>query len=191
MSADRTHLRFPDACERVLSPSLRRYGFRRTSADALSVVYEASLVQVVISHDPRDYVIDVWLTELETGLRISLVAIAAFVRRHSTLAAEAAFQASTPERVETGLLELARFLDLYAGPALEGDHQYFRDCIVAEREILEAESESVATASIRNDASAAWKRGEYAEVVKLYQRFPDTLTPADAAKLRYALRQIR
>ncbi|MFG0274825.1 MAG: hypothetical protein ACF8QF_07200 [Phycisphaerales bacterium] len=189
MADRRATLQFEEGCERFLVPLLQPFGFRRVSSDVQMVSYKSPRVTLEVWHGPRDFVLEINLLHAGTGLSMWLSALEALGRTDTSGPARPAFQASSPERVSEGLKSIAMYLKQHGSPALEGDESFFRRCIVAERERAERTAAAQSNSEIRTAASAAWKRGDFASVIRLYRRYKGDMSPADAARLRYAEHQ--
>lgn len=198
---DRSQLRFEES---VLSAfaflTAPAYGFKCAASDVTLVRYESANTFVNIYHGRSSY---------ELGCEIGMLAgrdTAALGHESEEDHPEEGFsiweiarlegasgiddrtflQASTAERVEQLVPQLAQVVRTYASRALRGDTAYYASLRQARTTWFENYIADSRLERARADVAHAWQGKNYAEVVRLFEPLSDELTPAEYKKLEYA-----
>ncbi|MCD4823976.1 MAG: hypothetical protein K8S55_05175 [Phycisphaerae bacterium] len=188
---DRRELKFEEAVQQHLEPILYQHGFIRVDATPSAVRFETTKVLLVITHDTQlSY-------EIETTIALRshpkecysiqdiLEAIIGTQPGESYF-----FQASTPERVQYCVKNIAELLQKCGDSIFRGDSNIFhRMDMISEARACALEKKIVET-PIRRAAVAAWKDKDYVNVVKYYGSIMESLTPSEAKKLEYAKKHL-
>lgn len=200
---DRSRLRFEES---VLSAfaflTEPAFGFKCLATDVTLVRYEAANVFVNIYHGRSSYELGCEIGLLvgrergipesqgeepqEEGFTIWEIARlegAPGVDDRSFL------QASTPERVEEFVPQLAQLVRMYALRALRGEPAYYASLSQARTKWFESYMGDSQLERARADVARAWRRKNYVEVVRLLEPLSNELTPAEHKKLEYARKQ--
>lgn len=98
-------------------------------------------------------------------------------------------QASTPERVEQLVPQLAQLVRTYALRALRGESAYYASLSQARTDWFKKYMADSQLERARAEVARAWQRKNYAEVARLFEPLSSELTPAEYKKLEYARRQ--
>lgn len=200
---DRSQLRFEEA---VISAfaflTTPAYGFKCAASDVTLVRYESADVFVNIYHGRSSYELG-----CEIGLRVGRDGTALghgaeeehpeegfTIWEIARLAGAAGIddrtflQASTAERVEQLVSQLAQLVRTHAVSALRGDPTYYASLRQARTNWFENYMIDSRLERARADVARAWQGKNYAEVVRLFEPLGDELTPAESKKLEYARR---
>lgn len=182
---EREQLGFAEAVQRHIEPVLSPIGFRRTEQSCYVVMYESAKVFLQVIHDPMSYCIGIEFWRLaEPSERCTLGGILAFAGEYRN------FQASTPDRVNTALEEMADLLQKYGMEVLTGDIRTFQRLVRDSEARSKAYTKEVVQQPIRATAHDAWQKREYAKVRELYESIEADLTPVERKRLEYAKSQL-
>ncbi len=100
------------------------------------------------------------------------------------------FQVSNKEGVQNIVPKVARIVQKYGQPFLEGDTAFYDELAKAnERASLKFQREQI-IGQIRKEAEAAWTAKDFARVAELFQPVRDELTEIDRKKLEYAEKRL-
>lgn len=200
---DRSKLRFEES---VLSAfaflTAPGYGFKCAASDVTLVRYESATVFVNIYHGRSSYELG-----CEIGLRVGrdgaplgheseeeypeegfTIWEIARLEGAAGIDDRTFLQASTSERVEQLVSQLARLVRTHAASALRGDPTYYASLRHARTSWFENYTTDSRLERARADVARAWQRKNYAEVVRFFEPLGDELTPAESKKLEYARR---
>lgn len=178
---EREHLGFVEAVLRHIEPVLMPRGFRRTEQSCYVVMYESAMVFLQVIHDPMSYDLGIesW-RRAEPSARFTLGGLLASVGEYQ------GFQASTPDGVNTAVMEIADLLRRYGMEALAGDPKTYQRLVKEAEARSESYTNEVVQEPIRAAAHAAWQRHDYAKVCRLYESIAADLTPVERKRLAYA-----
>jgi CRISPR/Cas system type I-B associated protein Csh2 (Cas7 group RAMP superfamily) len=96
------------------------------------------------------------------------------------------FQVSTKRGVENIVPKVARIVQKYGLPFVEGDEAFYDQLErVNERASMNFQRDQV-VGQIRKEAEASWMAKDYRRVAELFQPIRDELTEIDRKKLEYA-----
>lgn len=200
-NSDRSQLRFEEA---VLSAfaflTAPSHAFRCVTSESTIVRYESTDVFVTIYHGRSSYELgceiglltgqgDAGLGKggdedpLEEGFTIWEIAR---LEGAPGIDERTFLQASTAERVERLVPQLAELVRTYAPRALRGDAAYYASLSQARTSWFENYMTDSRLKRARADVARAWQSKNYAEVVRLLEPLSDELTPAEYKKLEYA-----
>ena len=195
---DRSLLRFE---ETVLSSfsflTAPAYAFRCTRTEVTLVRYESQRVFVNVYHGRSSYELG-----CEIGLRVGGstkgddsveegFTIWEIARVEGGSVDERVFlQASTPERVEQLVPELAAVVQRYGARALHGDAACFTSLQESRTQSFEQYMTDSRLTQARKGVADAWRKGDFAEVIRLFEPLSENLTPAESKKLEMAKKRL-
>jgi hypothetical protein len=182
---DWSTLRFEEAVLTEFRFLVTEYGFAQVDANPSCVSYERDDVRVAIRQDRESFELGVTVERKGMGERFSVWEIARL--QHAPDVTERTFlQASTTDRVEKFIPELARLLRTYGGDALRGDAGFFSRL----RELQVEESNRFLRDGrlrwVRERLPEMWHQRDYAQIVRLLDEVHEQLSPSELAKLAYA-----
>jgi hypothetical protein len=178
---EREHLGFAEAVLRHIEPVLVPLGFGRTEQSCYAVMYESAKVFLQVIHDPMSYGIGIEFWRLaEPSERCTLGGLLASAGEYRS------FQSSTPDGVNTAIVEIADLLRRYGTEALTGDPRTYQRLVKDAEARSEAYTKEVVQQPIRTAAHAAWQKRDYAKVRELYESIDADLTPVERKRLDYA-----
>ena len=198
---DRSQLRFE---ETVLSAfaflTVPPYGFKCEASEVTLVRYESANVFVNIYHGRSSYEIgcEIGLIPERDGIAPGHESEGEDPEEGFTIWEIARFegapgiddrtflQASTAERVEQLVPQLAQLVRTCASRALRGDLAYYTSLGQARTNWFENYMTDSRLERARADVARAWQTKNYAEVVRLFEPLTEELTPAESKKLEYA-----
>jgi hypothetical protein len=180
---------------------LRKYGFRRVRAEATLVRYHTAWpltrnkmkLFVNVYHGRGSYEMGVEMGPRERESEaVTLPEIVEWAggeeskssREHVT------FQTSSREGVQKFVPKLAELVKKYAGPFLRGDAKAYDSLLGQRHRSTQRYLTQMELDRAREKAEAAWHAKDYAQVVRFYEPFQDELKRSEAAKLKYAKKQM-
>jgi hypothetical protein len=165
------------------------YGFTQAGADPSCVSFDRHGVSVTIRQDRESFELTVTVERKETGERFSIWEIA---RLHNALnvTERTLLQASSRDRVEKFVPELARVLRTYGQDVLRGDLHVFQR--LREQQVDESSHflREGRLRWIREQLPDLWQRQDYEQIVKLLEEVGDQSLPSELAKLAYARKHV-
>ena len=165
------------------------YGYVQKQTDPSCVTYDLDGVRVTIRQDRKSFELSATVERKETSDRFSVWEIARLY--HAPDVTERTFlQASSRDRVEKFIPELARVLRTYGQDVLQGEPKAFlrlREQQVEESNHFLREGR---LRWIREHLPDLWQRQDYEQVVKLLEEVREQLSPSELAKLAYARRHL-
>ncbi len=184
---DRLASQFEQSVQSTLEPVLSRFGFKRTESERLEVKFESASVLICLRYAPYSYEIDLEIVlKDKSDWRFSAYDLVAA----SQGTEEAFFQSSSVERVEFCVNKIAELVLKYGVDLLKGDSVAYgemrRDSTRRSRE----HTEVVTNAPIRCAAEEAWRNKDYAKTKELYCSISNELSPVEASRLKYALKNL-
>jgi len=178
---EREHLGFAEAVLRHIEPVLAPLGFRRTEQSCYVFMYESAKVFLQVIHDPMSYAIGIEFWRLaKPSERCTLGGLLASAGEYRS------FQASTPDGVNTAIVEIADLLRRHGRESLTGAPGTYERLVKDIEARSEAYTKEIVQQPIRTAAHAAWQRGDFAKVRELYESIDADLTPVERKRLDYA-----
>ncbi len=165
------------------------YGFVQVGTDPSCVSYDRDGVRVTIRQDRESFELMATVERKDTGERFSVWEVARL--HHAPDVTERTFlQASSRDRVEKFVPELARTLRMYGQNVLRGDTQEFlrlrgQQVRESNRFLREGRLQWV-----REQLPDLWQRQDYEQIVKLLEEVREQLSPSELAKLAFARRHL-
>jgi hypothetical protein len=166
---------------------LDQHGFQCVSSSPTEVVYRSGTVEVAITLDRLSYEIAVELRLLhdEHAIHFSrLIALAApeEAKRWQLV------QASSREKIESIVPQLAALLLQYGRAALRGDAKVFDEMRLVEELDAQRTTRDLQVRQARRRAENAWRAKNYSEVVSALAPIQEYLAPSELMKFDYAKR---
>jgi hypothetical protein len=180
-SDQREHLGFAEAVIKHIEPLVISFGFHRASISCYAVVYQSPNVSLEVIHDRLSYGIWVEFRRVESPFEECTLG--------DILASDGkcrCFQASTPDRVNMIIAEIADLLRMFGTDALRGDAETYKRLIKEAEARSEAYTKEVVQQPIRLAAEAAWQRRDYTKARELYESIAEDLTTVEKGRLEYA-----
>lgn len=167
------------------------YGFvcrqeERMGTRFSSIIYENEKEKIKINFDTYSFEIGFYLSEnIVDATEVSIGDLVKFyaVEKETGLLEP---QASTVERLETTLHNIAEFLKKYAASFLQDERDEFQKIIVFMRANGINNVNKLKLDLVRNKIEMAWKNKSYSEVISLYEPLENILDKTELARLQYA-----
>ena len=182
----RNQLGFAEAVTAHIAPILATEAFVCTEATESIVKFESPKVVLSLSHNRRDYQIEVALIlRANPLLKCTL---------HDIVNAECGpngkeqsfFQASNPDRIVACAQAIAEVLTKYGQSVLAGEPVAFERTVKLARLRDEKFTKRVVQQPILKAAEEAWGRRDYGKVRTLYESIEKDLGPVEQNRLKYA-----
>ena len=147
------------------------------------------------SHDPLIYFLGVSFGSLMTTdkeLRFNLFDLMHHAEPELSLqevdikTASRNFPATSHEEIESSLLRIAELFKLYTKSIGEENYYPVFEEMNKERDKIKKSYKKILLEEISFKADLAFKKRDYAEVIKLYKSIETELTPSENMKLKYA-----
>ena len=184
---DTNVLGFPETVMREFR-FLQNQNFEIADFDVNNVQYRRESVIVNIFREPRSYEIDASFARDEDQYSLSEIIrltdpSVATIYRSST--------ATTPEQVVSAVRKLAALVAQYSEGVLSGNDACFT--ALAKQRVTWSETYAldVREEQVRPKAEEAFRQGNYALAISLYESIRPRLTPAEEKKIEYAYRHIK
>jgi hypothetical protein len=165
-------------------------GFKALLAEDTLVHFESATVLVNVYHGRGSFEIGVQIGRLDRSLKYGLDYI---VRRAGKevwnsegFGQSTMFQVSDREGVCSIVPKVARLVQKYGEPFLEGDPNFYNELERADKHESMKFQRDQALQKVHKEARAAWMARDYARVAELFQPVRDDLTETDRKKLEYA-----
>jgi hypothetical protein len=192
--SDRDQLGFASEVVSAFKFLSTEYGFQCVRIEQTFVRYESISSFVNIYHGRRSFELGVEIGRLEKvpGLQENWYTIGEIldligVREKLGFTF---FQASTHERVQMLVPKLAEYVREYARPIFEGDSKIFESLSNLRRKKSEDLIREMRLSQIRDKATTAWHKKDYAKLIELYNSMKDDLTQVEIKKLEYAKKHL-
>jgi hypothetical protein len=186
----RDALGFVDAVAEYLTPLLAARRFTCTDSSTYHVRYASSRVTLDVWHENLSYEIDVrFALSANPSSKISLIDL---LRPELGEDSErsGSFQASTRDAIEHSIQRIAGLISTYGQRVLSGEETEFARVMSFARAANATHTETVVHAPIREAATMAWQRRDFAAVKRLYESMEGDLDELEARKLDYARKQV-
>lgn len=188
---DRDDLGFVSTVEDLFVPFLRRFGYEEVGADPYTVHFHGTHGWLTVAHDRLSYELDTWIRVPERDERPFGMADLIRVANPHEADAYRCFAATNAHEVAVGVRRLFDDLHRYAPGALSNDPTFLERLVACRGAHVAAFSEEVARKRRDDAARAAMSTKDWPTVVRLYGDADGTLTKVEAARLRYARKQIQ
>jgi len=173
---------------------LRSSGFKPVTEDVTLVRYESKVAFVNVHHGRGSFEVGVEISRLDCPQKYGLDYIVSWAGKDAWEAEgfgrSTMFQVSNKEGVQNIVPKVARIVQKYGQPFLEGDTAFYVELAKAnEHASLKFQREQI-IGQIRKEAEAAWTAKDFARVAELFQPVRDELTEIDRKKLEYAEKRL-
>ena len=181
-NTDTNVLGFPETVMREFR-FLQDRAFEISDFDAHNVKYQRATVIVDIFREPNSYEIDATFSRENDRYSLSEIIRLTDPSVASTYLSSTA---TTPGQVVFGVKRLAELVARYCEGALSGNDAYFE--ILAKQRLIWSATYAldVREQQVRPRAEEAFRQGDYALAVTLYESIRPRLTPAEEKKIDYA-----
>jgi hypothetical protein len=164
---------------------LESYEFRLIEMHINSIKYDKKDINVCIFMEEYTHSLEVLFKfkgiEYGLGALISVTDIGIAKNFRTPLA-------FTDNGMKAGLIKLAKLIQEYCIPALEGDEDFYKKAEKQHNEIIKLYWLKMSADAIRAQASEAFQQKEYSKAIDLYLKIEPLLTKSEHAKLGYAKR---
>ena len=162
---------------------LEELGFKKVESLPTFVKYRKELVTVEIYHGRQSYEVGLNISDGSASYSITDVipkdSARSFAQRTAT----------TKEAIGNALSELALALSTDCPNLLDGDKAAFAELANSKRLRAKQYELEVLAINLRPSAERAFRHGDYAEAVRLYEKFDPVLSESEKQKLAIARRR--
>ncbi len=172
---------------------LGAFGFREVGAEATIVRYASGGVFLNVYHGRSSYElgVEVGLTDAPPDqVGYSVAELMGLVDKGGALLLRS-WTATTPEGLQEGVRKLAEQVRTYGQRALTGDAAIFDALELQRRQWAKDFAAELNYGQISPRAQEAFRKGDYAKAVQLYERIEDRLAPVERKTLEYARKHLR
>ncbi|MCI0560634.1 MAG: hypothetical protein MN733_19280 [Nitrososphaera sp.] len=190
-SSNRDVLGFSRAVLQYFNFLCSDYGFQVTDQSVTLVRFESNDVFINVYHGRASYELGVEIGKFDdpSGTRYRLpTIIEAFMG--NTVGQKGVFQASSPDAIRSSIEHLAQLVSSYCSALLRGDNDAFDRVRKAAKHISEELTGHYTRGVLRRRAEQAWQNKDYADVVRIYGKFSQTLTSIERKRLEIARKHL-
>lgn len=172
---------------------LSSYGFQCVKEEPTFVRYESETTFLNIYHGRSSFEIaaefgwlkhDSQLYNIYELMRLSDPEEAERYRKRRN------YIAIRPETVVTGVKRLSSVIKRYSSPFLNNDSTISAKLAKQQKEIINRFADEILSSQVRPKAEEAFRRKNYAEVVKLYESIESQLSMVERKKLEYCRKRL-
>lgn len=173
---------------------LRSSGFKPVTEDVTLIRYESKAAFVIIYHGRGSFEIGAEIGRLDRPQKYGLDYIVSWAGKEAWEAEgfgrSTLFQVSNKEGVQNIVPKVARLVQKYGQPFLQGDAAFYDELERAnERASVKFQREQI-IGQIRKEAETAWAAKDFARVAELFQPLREELAEIDRKKLEYAEKRL-
>jgi hypothetical protein len=185
----RSALGFQNAVFKEFAFLEKEFGYWRAESNETRVRYETDASFVNIYHGRTSFEVGVEIGQRASSPdreeRFGLIDILELAGVRRELGFEG-FQASDRARVEMVVKKAAEFVHLYAVHAIRGEEEAFSLLRATQQKLSDSFLNEMAMSRLREQASAAWAKKDYAKLISLYEPVAGKLSAPELKKLDYA-----
>lgn len=169
----------------ALADYMNVLGFEVCAQTNESVAFESTTKRVIVQLGEDHYSFDV---DGEVALKSRLYEPARFseVARVLKKSTVMPFLTRDVAQLKKGIDAIASFIKNELGSALNGSDNELESLLFAVEDLRQKETDGYAFASLRQKASEAWKKKDFARVVESYLEMKDALNESEKRRLAYA-----
>jgi hypothetical protein len=185
----RGKLGFVSATKKAFLFLTEEYGMRCVKSNAEFVSYKSDKVFLRIWHEPLSYELYVRIglvsrnKETSYGLEDVLEMVLGIDHNVTTF-----YQASTLNKVENSVSDMANVVKKYYQPFLRGQRESFALLATVATARAEKITKNLMLQQMREKASLAWQKKNYSKVIEIYGPYRSELTSSEVKKLEYSLK---
>lgn len=171
----------------------RPYAFWLVSQDEEVIAYESDGIELSVYHDRLSYELDVALARLSHEDEVlHPYGVSDLVRLSdpASMADYRTFAATTSEGVNRGVARLANELRAHGPLLLDPSSQQWDQLSQARARASNEFGKTLAAKTLREQATRAWSRRNYAAVLEAYSQLSDRLSEIEQRRLQYATKKL-